>query len=197
MRAKLNSFRRKNRNRSMESLRKGEGWRLRAAGIADIDPVHALLCEPLVYRYLCDGEAPPRTLAAERIEASLAHARTTGLGFWILESPASAHAGAVELRLGPEPGEAELTYFLHPDHWHKGLATAMALAVIDHCFRRPAISTVFAGADGPNLASQSVMRRLGMRCRRRFDYPLGPGVEYVLQRGDPRPAAALPMPMVN
>jgi hypothetical protein len=61
----------------------------------------------------------------------------------------------------------------------------------------PAISTVFAGADGPNRASQSVMRRLAMRFRRAVEYPLGPGVEYVLQRDDPRPAPALPMPMVD
>jgi [ribosomal protein S5]-alanine N-acetyltransferase len=162
-------------------------WQLRAATAEDVDGLHALACKPLVYRYLSDGEPPARETIAARVAGGIANAANHGLGIWILEASTTRYAGCADLR--PEPGSnaAELTYLLDPDHWGQGLATRMAWTVITHAFRASAIVAVFAGADAPNTASFAVMRRLGMRFRRQVQYPLGPGAEYVLSRGDAGP----------
>ena len=77
--------------------------------------------------------------------------------------------------------QSELTYVLDPSVWGRGLATRMARAAIARAFERGAES-VLAGADGPNVASVDVMKRLGMRFLRTVEFPSGPGVEYVLAR---------------
>jgi RimJ/RimL family protein N-acetyltransferase len=69
----------------------------------------------------------------------------------------------------------------------------MAWTAIAQAFRSSHIESVVAGADIPNAASFAVMRRLGMRFYKSVEYPLGPGAEYVLHRGDaaPEPPPAL------
>jgi RimJ/RimL family protein N-acetyltransferase len=63
----------------------------------------------------------------------------------------------------------------------------MAWTAIAHAFGLSQISAVVAGSDQPNAASLAVMRRLGMRFHQNVQYPLGPGVEYVLNHYDPVP----------
>lgn len=55
------------------------------------------------------------------------------------------------------------------------------------------IDSVIAGADLPNTASLTVMRRLGMHFYKNVRYPLGAGVEYVIRRDDIGP---LPKPVL-
>jgi RimJ/RimL family protein N-acetyltransferase len=155
--------------------------------MADIHSLHALSCQPLVYRYLFDGIAPDRDFIADRVAQAVATMVTPGLGMWVLTNPPAPCVGCVELRPYPSSRTAEVTYLLHPDHWDRGLATAMAWTVISQAFRSPHIDCVVAGHDLPNAASLAVMRRLGMRFHRNVRYPLGAGAEYILHRDDPRP----------
>jgi [ribosomal protein S5]-alanine N-acetyltransferase len=168
------------------------GWRLRPASLDDIDGLHALASQPLVYRYLFDGVAPDREFIARRVAQAIAGATATGCGLWLLERDATRCAGCVELRPYPSPRSAELTYLLNPGDWGRGLAMRMAWTAIAQAFLSSWIDAVIAGADLPNTASFAVMRRLGMRFYRAVQYPLGAGEEYVLLRGDtgpmPRPA---------
>jgi [ribosomal protein S5]-alanine N-acetyltransferase len=80
---------------------------------------------------------------------------------------------------------------LDPRYWGQGLALRMAWTVIARAFLSTRIDFVIAGTDLPNTASLAVMRRLGMHFHRELQYPLGPGVEYVLHRDD---AGPLPKP---
>jgi RimJ/RimL family protein N-acetyltransferase len=161
-------------------------WRLRPATLDDVDGVHGLACEPLVYRYLFDGAAPKRGVIAEGIAGAMADAAATGLGLWVLEGPGGRYGGCVQLRPDMVARSAELVYLLDPGLWGRGLATRMAWTAIMKAFLGP-IDVVVAGTDGANAASVAVMRRLGMRFRRAVSYPLGPGVEYALSRNVPGP----------
>jgi RimJ/RimL family protein N-acetyltransferase len=69
----------------------------------------------------------------------------------------------------------------------------MGWTAITHAFLSSQIDSVIAGADLPNTASLSVMRRLGMRFHKDVQYPLGAGMEYVLHRDDEGP---LPKPVL-
>jgi RimJ/RimL family protein N-acetyltransferase len=168
-----------------------DGWRLRPADLNDIDGLHALESIPLVYRYLFDGVPPDKEFLMRRVAESAANAGETGLGMWFLENISTRYAGCVELRPYPSFRSAELIYLLDPRNWGKGLALRMAWTAITHAFSSSQIDFVIAGADLPNTASISVMRRLGMRFHKEVKYPLGAGVEYVLHRDDIGP---LPKP---
>jgi ribosomal-protein-alanine N-acetyltransferase len=174
-----------------------ECWRFRAVSQSDIGGLHALACQPLIYRYLFDNAAPECEFIAKRVTQAITNAATAGLGMWILEGRSKSCAGSVELRPYPLPNSAEITYLLHPDNWRQGLATRMAWTAITRAFASPHIDYIVAGHDLPNAASSAVMRRLGMRFHRNVRYPLGAGAEYILHRDDagpmPRPAL-IPLP---
>jgi RimJ/RimL family protein N-acetyltransferase len=62
----------------------------------------------------------------------------------------------------PEPGEIELGWRLHPDVQGQGLATEGAAAVRDWAFASLGAAQVLAITAETNLASQAVMRKIGM-----------------------------------
>ena len=170
-----------------------DDWRLRAADLNDIDGLHALASNPLVYRYLFDGAPPDKEFITRRVAESVANAGETGLGMWFLEDVSARYVGCVELRSYPSSRSAELIYLLDPRYWGQGLALRMAWTAITYAFLSSQIDSVIAGADLANIASISVMRHLGMRFHKDVQYPLGAGVEYVLQRDDLGP---LPKPVL-
>ena len=164
-----------------------DSWRLRPADLNDIDGLHTLEANPLVYRYLFDGVPPNKEFIARAVAQSVANAGGTGLGMWFLEDVSTRYAGCVELRPYPSPRSAELIYLLDPKYWGQGLALRMAWTAITYAFLSSQIDSVIAGTDLPNTASLAVMRRLGMRFHKDVQYPLGAGVEYVIHRNDVGP----------
>jgi ribosomal-protein-alanine N-acetyltransferase len=170
-----------------------DGWRLRAAGLNDIDGLHVLAAMPLVYRYLFDGVPPDKEFIARAVAQSVANAGERGFGMWFLEDASTRYAGCVELRPYPSPRSAELIYLIDPRYWGQGLAVRMAWTAITYAFLSSQIDFVIVGADLPNTASIAVMRRLGMRFHKDVQYPLGAGAEYVLHRDDVGP---LPKPVL-
>jgi RimJ/RimL family protein N-acetyltransferase len=70
---------------------------------------------------------------------------------------------ADEFHTRPEVG---LYWALHPAHRGQGYATEAARALIDFAFRRLNLQRIVATTEYENLASQAVMRRLGMAVER-------------------------------
>lgn len=172
-------------------------WQLRRAVRGDIAALHRLTCDPLVFRYLFDGKAPPESALQAAIAASGEHFRDHGVGLWILAGKESACAGFVSLAPRRDRSDLELIYGLDPLFWGRGLATRMAASAVREGFAAPGIARIIAGADIPNVASIAVMQRIGMRLLGNADYPLGPGVEYAIDRDGARLAARVrPLPTV-
>ncbi len=165
-------------------------WQLRWAAMGDLDGLHAIACQPAVYRYRFDGKAPGKELFLEMIKQSMADDDRFSIGLWMLEAPTVPIGGCVQLQPDLPSRSAELSYLLDPAYWGQGLATRMAWTAISKAFGTPDIDRVFAGADCPNQASIAIMSRLGMRFRRHVHYPLGPGIEYEIHRDDPQPSNA-------
>ncbi len=170
-----------------------EEYYLRRASNDDVERLHTLMGVPEVYRYLTDGVALPRWRVEQWIELAHEDDAAHGMGLWMLESQKGVLAGCVELKMERQPRSAELTYLLHPQFWGQGLATRMSWTVMQRAFEAGHVDQIVAGADEPNTASVSVMRRLGMTFLRTVQYPLGPGVEYVYRRDDPAPR---PLPTI-
>jgi RimJ/RimL family protein N-acetyltransferase len=82
---------------------------------------------------------------------------------------------ADEFRTRPEVG---LYWALHPAYRGQGYATEAARALIDFGFRRLNLQRIVATTEYENLASQAVMRRLGMTIERN-PYPDPPWCQIV------------------
>src|ERR1700751_2511436 len=93
-----------------------DSWRLRPADLNDIDGLHALAANPLVYRYLFDGVPPNKVFIARAVAQSVANAGETGPGMWFLGDVSTRYAGCVELLPYPFPRSAELIYLLDPTY---------------------------------------------------------------------------------
>ena len=157
---------------------------LRSIGPDDETEVHRLLCVPEVYQYLADGVEPPPSMTADWIETAASDSSRTGGGIWALTVSRERDVLGVVRLAADDKGELELTYLLHPDLWGLGYATRMAHTAMNHAFATGRVSAIWAGADVPNTASIAVMERLGMRFRRKVEYPAGEGVEYAMNTAD-------------
>ena len=59
--------------------------------------------------------------------------------------------------------EGRLSYFVHPDHAGRGIATALAREALANAFGRLGLRRVQAGCFADNVASWRVLEKLGMR----------------------------------
>lgn len=152
----------------------------------DVDALHALWTDPGVRRYLWDDRVIEREVAAERVEATLAHRAERGYGLWTLR-PADGDDVIGFCGFQPLDGgdEVELLYGILPDHWGRGLVVEAARAAIDELFATLAPARLWALADPPNLQSFRVMEKLGMRFDRDGEANGLPARFYVLERETP------------
>ena len=70
----------------------------------------------------------------------------------------------------PEFGETEVLWALHPDYWGRGYATEVAQASLTYGFETLGLGLIFAITLPDNLASQAVMKRIGLTYRRQVTY---------------------------
>lgn len=64
--------------------------------------------------------------------------------------------------------QGELGFVTHPDHQRRGYATEAAAELLRLGFEEAGLHRIIASADARNVASVSVMRRLGMRREAHF-----------------------------
>jgi ribosomal-protein-alanine N-acetyltransferase len=137
--------------------------RLRPLVVDDVDALHRLLTEPGVRRYLLDDEVIARERTASFVDASIASFEAHGYGLWaIAPKDGAAIFGFCGFWRFHEPPRLELLYGLGEAHWHGGLATEAATAMIRHGFDALSFDRIEASTDAPNAASVSVMKRAGM-----------------------------------
>jgi len=84
-----------------------------------------------------------------------------------LEGRLIGHAG---LNFVSEFDETEVLWALHPDAWGKGYATEVACAALAYGFDTLGMDLIFAITLPDNVASQSVMKRIGLTYRRSVKY---------------------------
>ena len=169
---------------------------LRRFTLDDVDDLLALDSDPLVRRYVEDGEPVTRGYAVETIEHWLGyHERSDLFGFWAaIERATGGFLGWFHFRPADGHGddEPELGYRLIASAWGKGLATEGSIALIDHGFSTRRIRRVLAETMAVNVGSRRVMEKAGMRLVRSFhaEWPVRiPGdeegdVEYAVTYGE-------------
>lgn len=149
-----------------------ERLRLRRFAPDDVPALVALDRDPLVRRYVEDGQPVNPETAAGMIRHWNDRWPPDGrLGFWAaVDRRSGAFVGWFHLRPGdgrPDT-EPELGYRLVRSAWGRGFATEGALALVDHAFADARVQRVVAETMVVNTASRRVMEKCGLRLVRVF-----------------------------
>lgn len=135
---------------------------------AHLDGLNAIDSDPEVMRYIGPLETREDTLKAiGRVKARWIK---FGYSWWAWLESASGEvigAGCVQnLRRGGESPDptcpVELGWRLRRDRWGQGFATEAGVAMADFAFQKLAPDMLYAVCKPENVASSSVMKRLGM-----------------------------------
>lgn len=137
---------------------------LKPVKLDDFDVFYKILTDEFVCKYLCDDEILPREVIESFITDSEANFAEGNYGLWLIsEKETSKIVGFTGLRHFFDEAQPQLLYALLPQFTGNGFAVEAAEKVIDYCFLNLKFDYLDASCDAPNLASQMVAERLGMK----------------------------------
>jgi [ribosomal protein S5]-alanine N-acetyltransferase len=125
--------------------------------------------DPLVMRYVNNGEPWSDAKVREFIARQMLHIARYGFCFWKIQHKPDGRpiglCGLQALRLGSR-WEVEIGWWLTPRNWGRGLASEAAGAVMREAIKTLNIERIVAIAIPENYASRRIMRKIGMRYER-------------------------------
>ena len=149
--------------------------RLREWDEADEARFYAVMNTPAVMRWL--GGVQTRDEWRQAFERLRTYQRAAGHTFWIVDRKSDGEIlGFCGLKRANAPGgdsiasEYEIGWRLREEAWGQGIAKEAAIASLDLAFQRFDAPRVVAITALGNLASQGLMKRLGMTRREDLDF---------------------------
>jgi RimJ/RimL family protein N-acetyltransferase len=129
----------------------------------DLDPLSRLYSDPEVTRYI--GGLKTREQAAEMLHDRILayYDQHPGLGVWATEERAGGAFIGIHLlnHIHGEP-DIQVGYVLSREHWGRGYATEMCVALLRYGFAELGLPRIVAITDRPNVASQRVLIKAGL-----------------------------------
>ncbi|WP_036480170.1 GNAT family N-acetyltransferase [Myxosarcina sp. GI1] len=131
---------------------------------SDFDLLHKILVDPYVRKYLCDDTI----FSVGQIQAMLQKSQELfereKFGLWSIANKTKLEIiGFVGLWYFFEEAQPQLIYALLPKATKKGYATEAAARILDYSFVKLGYNYLVVSCDRPNLESQQVATRLGMK----------------------------------
>jgi ribosomal-protein-alanine N-acetyltransferase len=154
---------------------------LRMFGPEDLDELARLFRDPLVMKYVGDGQPVSREETERALESIIRHWQTHGFGRWAavdLQTQEFIGFGGLRSLFGTP----EVVYHLASAHWGKGLATELARASLRFGFETHRFEGIVAITKPPNAASIHVMEKLGMHYEKHARYYDIDVVQYAISR---------------
>ena len=139
---------------------------------ADKSRFVSLMSDADVMRFVGDGPLTPE--AAEALWKKLIddfYPKGDDTIWAVFSLQDESYIGHASIRPRPSyPDEWEIGYILERSEWGKGLATEIAMALVDYGFSKLGFEEVFATVDDDHEASISVLKKAGLRfLRHDFD----------------------------
>jgi RimJ/RimL family protein N-acetyltransferase len=136
---------------------------------ADAVAFRPIAQDPLVMRFVNNGEPWSDAKVREFIARQMKHAKSNGFCFWKIQRKPDGRliglCGLQALRLGSR-WEVEIGWWLTPPNWGRGLASEAASAVMTEALKDLSINRIVAIAIPENRASRRIMQKIGMRYER-------------------------------
>lgn len=130
----------------------------------ELNILHSILVNRYVRRYLCDDQIFSVQQTSEMLQESLRLFQSDKLGLWFIETKKKLEIiGFVGLWYFFAENQPQLAYALLPKATKQGYATEAATRILDYCFNELGYDYVIASCDRPNIESQEVATRLGMK----------------------------------
>lgn len=127
----------------------------------DSEIIFSLLRNDQIKRYLCDNEDVEIQFVLDMVSNSKALFEEKGIGLWLIRESATdskmGFCGFFKNDL------LELIYVIHPDFQNNGYATEACLRVIEYFDQLKLNDDVYAKIDLPNIESQVVANKIGMK----------------------------------
>lgn len=131
---------------------------------SELSTLHAILIDSYVRKYLCDGKIFPLQQIEEMRIESQKNFEEKRFGLWFVETKSEKEiVGFVGLWDFFAEKQPQLVYALLPKATKKGYASEAATKIIEYCFNELGYQYLLASCDQPNLESQKVAQRIGMR----------------------------------
>jgi [ribosomal protein S5]-alanine N-acetyltransferase len=132
----------------------------------DVDAVTAWLSDPAVTRYMT-WDAGDRARAAawlEQIAEAAAALPRTSWNLAAVEEATGQVVGAGRLTIrDAQHRTGDIGYVLRRDRWGQGLATQVAVQLVERGFERVGLHRIEATCDVENVASARVLEKAGLR----------------------------------
>lgn len=157
----------------------------------DLDDLARIFSDPEVVKFLGDGKPPTKHETIPHLHNFIErYWEEQRFGRWaLIHKEDDKLIGYCGLRLLDEV-HPELVYVLARDYWGKGLATEAARAGLRYGFEELKLEEIVAATRPENIASQHVMKKLGLKYEKRaFFYGIDCAY-YSISRRDYRPDAS-------
>lgn len=131
---------------------------------SDIKLLHSILIDPYVRKYLCDDQVWSWEQVEEMLRESKKLFESERFGLWLIETKKEGEIiGFVGLWYFFAEQKPQLVYALLPKWTKKGYATEAAKKIVEYCFEELNYDYLLASCDKPNLPSQKLAQRIGMK----------------------------------
>lgn len=130
----------------------------------DLDDAYKLFNDPEVQKYL----SPKNRRTREQLKVSLKrfanHWSERGFGILcVTKKESDEMLGYCGFQFFDETKDVEILFCIRLEDWNKGFATEAAKGCIKYGFETLNFEKIYAATDPQNLASQSVLQKLGMQ----------------------------------
>jgi RimJ/RimL family protein N-acetyltransferase len=130
----------------------------------DLDDFAALMADPLVVRYMGDGNTLPREDVARWIDVCHHKYETRGYGTSaVFEKNTGNFIGYCGVVRAPGREFDEIVYAFAQPAWGKGYATEVARAMIAYVFGLSSLDRIYATIHPDNAESKKVAEKIGFR----------------------------------
>ena len=138
---------------------------VREYNIGDFEAVKAYATDAEVTAYLPWGPADDelvKKIVDSRLKSQIEQPRTR-FEFIVCLKDSGETVGAVGLHLGSDLKQGDLGFIFNRRFWGRGYASEAARGMLRFGFMDLDLHRITAKCDGENLASEAVMKRIGMR----------------------------------
>ena len=159
----------------------------------DIDGIYELDSNPLVHKYLGNNPITTKKKAEEIVRFVQLQYKERGIGrFAVIEKYSGNFIGWSGLKLNLEEKEAlngkqkfyDIGYRLIPEFWGKGYATESSVKMLQYGFETLKLNTIVGAAEAANIASNKVLKKIGLKFINEFKYDNIPCNWYELNKED-------------